>query len=116
MRERSQTVAISGGARPVDDQDRDATIVALCDGAVALINLANAAGDQAECDPWTDVADIVASVARHPAAASAALTAKINLWRALAPEDLFDPERQSLDERLLVSIIDDAAGARPFDL
>lgn len=115
MNGRSQIVAITGEVRSDDENNSDATIVALCSGAAALISLVNAAGDYVERDAWTDVSAVVATVARHPAAAPAALAAKINLWRALAPEDLFDPGQQSLDEQLLVSIIGDAARARALD-
>jgi hypothetical protein len=83
----------------------DAVLAALCGEAISALHQ----------ERWAEAAVAVDAVAREPARSPAMLTAKINLWRVLAPEDLFDPERQTLDERLLASIVADASRAKSFD-
>lgn len=103
-------------ARSAEEADGgEADMVALCREAEGLANHMLAAEGGAGADAWSEVAAIVEMVAARPARAPAGLIAKINLWRILAPDDVFAPDQQSLDEQLLVSIMADAARVRALN-
>lgn len=97
------------------EPDGEADMVALCRAVGELANRALAAEGGWDAGGWPEIHAALAMVAARPARAPAGLAAKINLWRILAPSDVFAPDRQSLDEQLLVSIVADAARVRALN-
>ena len=56
---------------------------------------------------WNNLGQIALMLAHRRAADFGDLRAKIDLWRSLAPESIFDESEQTPDEALLCSIIAD---------
>lgn len=56
---------------------------------------------------WLEIARFSGLLAQMRAQSLHDLAAKIEAWKLIAPESLFNEEEQSVDESLLVSIIDD---------
>ncbi len=92
----------------------EANIEQLCERASTLISSIYSGADidndqlDEECgDVFDDLGYIANQLSGHTSNALGEIAAKVQVWKAIANEDIFLSEKASTDERLLLSIIRD---------